>query len=895
MPKLRDKYSLYETNNNPLVASTLLYGYLGNLVSEEKKLDILKKLSVINEHDGSYKESREALYGNKFEKLGQFVEEDSLSREDHSKNMPGHNLWVQKNVSKHYSDPIVDDALVMFDEGMRELNELVEEKEKELKFESPNAQNHFQILKGFMKDSYEGQLSKKIGENVSYGVADMLTAKVGFPTVNLSYNEKSKEIVLKRNGKDVDLVLKETADLGIVEAMAGGVRLTNQTKESIDTGNVSRQEVLHEIEQQTKRLDDLMQLKEESVEKLRKQGILQNTLDEFTAGDRGIWYAISDVKARKEAVEAGYPLEDLSIMSAFYIQTESYQRDLNRSQKELDRLNKDNANVLEGDPKYEGVQKQRQEFQKKIDDLNKCQKKMQETWKKVTDPKSGPLTEEKRLQNLREMKECLESMPVKGNSVVNGFSERVEERINAPLSAGDKTMLAGDYTAMYNALNETDPRTLFTSSKQFRAMKKAVKELADLEKSIPPQERAKNQDFMKKKREVLEKTQNYLRYKNREMNGPGSKHKRSEREKKRVQAADAVYNRILSDLQRQEPEIKLTDNEKQIIEETKTNDLLAPRSTGDPTTYAECIRQHTGVAAMSGTKEEMIDDTAKVLAAQMLSKQNPPKAFDLKTVEKAAEQIKTKFNLNNATEDDLRNALQRPETVRRLAQRHHRESYRLPPNQYEDYVKDMRRLYRRMEEPDGTDKNYQKVFENVKKIAHLPDNYEEMGEIGLSEEKVEQLVETANSNILEATDRYLERNAKTVGPNDSKMLHSMRIMKDYLPMIGQERIQNMQDAIHEKRGVKNIDEKDYVELEDYGVNKEARYGLKKSDTKRECSIQVAKELYANLKTIDAERAKLKQIKGQDMEKPRAKEAEDAKKKTKNVEQKKKPSVGGMVV
>ena len=48
MKKYSSQYSQYQTENNYNIAVTLLYGFLGDAVSEEKKISILKKLQLLS-------------------------------------------------------------------------------------------------------------------------------------------------------------------------------------------------------------------------------------------------------------------------------------------------------------------------------------------------------------------------------------------------------------------------------------------------------------------------------------------------------------------------------------------------------------------------------------------------------------------------------------------------------------------------------------------------------------------------------------------------------------------------------------------------------------------------------------------------------------------------------
>jgi len=685
MPKLIDKYSHYEIDNIWPVASTLLLGYLGDKVSEEKKMEILHKLTLPTDVGAPNVDDVRRVFGDRYNDIMETADNDVVESTDNSTEMPGYMKWVQKGVGGHFKDPRMEAPLEVFEDGMREMLELLEENEKDLDLSDPNAQNHYQMLKGMLKNSYEGTLISKMTEDPSYGTAIAMTAKIAFELGTPKYNEEEEKFYFQMRGTSTKDVLKKTADLGILEAMAGNTRVMDKLQENISNGNTSRQELLYECEEQSKRLNRVFKITEEQVEKLRGENILQNDRSEYTDGDRGIMYSVYDMKAKQELLKAGYPTEDIAPMSAYYVQMSLYNRAIDRDQAKLDDEKKSNK---EPDEK---TQKGWDERQEKINNMKEAAQNMQKTWNEITDPEQGPLTEEKRLANLEKMKQDFQFIIEKKvpHDPLNQFKDRIDKRMNAELSTGDRAMLAGDYNAMYEALKEADPRSLFTGSKQFKELKNSMKELAEMDQRLSAEDKKTDLTYSTKRKEVMEKAQTYLRYKNRQMNGPeGYKHKRSALEAKRVQAVDGLYNRLLADVERNSPGISLTESQISIEASEKDKDLLTPMPKGEPKNFEEYMRVHTGKGAMSGTKAEMIDDMSKVLAAQIMPRQDPPKKFDPKVIDKAAEQIRDKFNLAGMKTIDLRAALNNPESVKGMAQKQHSRTYSVEPKEYADYLAD---------------------------------------------------------------------------------------------------------------------------------------------------------------------------------------------------------------
>lgn len=872
MPKLIDKYSGYEIANNGGYAATLLYGFVGDKISEERKLEILRKLYVPGSVAAGDREEIRRQYGNRFQDITKKADAEDLDMRDNSQDLPGISRWIQPGLGKYHTEPEMEGPIGVFDEGMKELLETLDEAEKDLDLSDPNAQNYYQMVKGILQSSYDGKFTSKMTEDPSYGISVALTAKVGIKTGTYEFDKKNNKPYAKLNGMDTQTVLRDTQGLGILEAMAGNVRVNDKLEESISNGNTSRQELLRECEEQSKRLDKLMNLTEEQVERLRKKEVLLNDRSEYTDGARGILDSVRDMKAKQDILKAGYPLQDIAAMSAFYVQLSDYNKNVQDNQAKLD------AEIQNNPQPDENTRKNREERQKKINDMKEVAEKMQQTWDAVTNPENGPLTQEKRLENLGRLKaDGLEALN-KGlsHSCLNQFADRMDNRINAQLTSGDKAMLAGDYTAMYNALNEADPRSLFTGSKQFKDLKKSVKELAEMEQELSPEERKTDLDYMAKRREVLEKAQTYLRYKNRQMNGPeGHKHKRSALEAQRVQAVDGVYNKLLADIQRDTPGVRLTESEMSVQPRVKDSDLLTPAPIGEPKDFDSYLKVHTGKGAMSGTKEEMVDDMAKALAAQIMPRQKHPKEFDPKVIDKAAEQIKTKFNLAGMDTLDLREALDNPQSVKAMAQKQHRKTYSVEPKDYADYLDNMRRLYRDMEKPDGSSKEYQRIYDGVKKIAHLPNDpaAEE-----LSMDKVGKMIEQTNSEIYEAMDRYVDKNAKKIGPRDPKMLQVLSAISEAVPDSA-ERAEGVVERIKEAKGITDISHPEYIEMDEYERN--AKLGLRKTSNKLTLETKFRSEVTKGLQ-MD-EREKLAHLKEQSQKEARAKEAPDMAPKEKKLE------------
>ena len=846
MKKYSSQYSQYQTENNYNIAVTLLYGFLGDAVSEEKKISILKKLQLLSLLNLNKFEEIRTLYPKECAPGGSFHDALDFMQNDEFiptvKETPAKGLWKQNGMCRYLDHEFLDPLYEEFHKGMGELVEVLEEHAKDMKLKEPNAKNYYNFLYKQIKDGYEGTLEEKVEESPWYGDAIGMTAKVAFPTGPLHIDTKTGEVKIGEiNGSSVEKVLKETADLGLVEMITGGARLQQKTDECLKSGRVSRQELLREYEQQNKRFEKLSTLSKAKEQELMKKNVIQNGLEEFTNGARGVGIAVRDTEGRCKALEAGYPVEDLPLFGAFYVQLQ-------------ETINKYN-NMKNAVDAEQDLQKKHQ-MRLEMVDLELQKGMMNDCWNMIINHET-PLTIYKRNYYLTHLNVTVQglkkSMGKAFPNALNNFEQRVNERKEATLNNGDTVLLASDATDMLSTLNEVDPKTLFTSSSQFNAFKRELKELAEMEAAIDPEDRPENPELLSKKRDVIKKAQEYLRYKDRQISGPkGKKHKRSELEMNRVQTVDGIYNRLLWEIKRV-PDAILNEQEIAIVANADNNRLLEGPGENKALSYESYINLHTGKGAMSGTKEEMVDDMAKTLAAQMLKSQEPPKEFNINEIHKAADIIRKKFDLVNINEEALRKALETPDCAKQAAATHYRTTYMPTPEEYEKYISNIQTLYANMEVPAANSVAYKAVFDAVKRAASLPALRSD-----IDEKKLQNLTADINAEIFSAIDKYVQKHAKGMGPHDRKVMHVLNTLSNSIEN-SEPRVFNIVKTIREATGITDHTAPGYIRLSDYGAD--GKYKLPEKlignavdpDMKAEMTNKVAK-------TISQMRTDMKDIK-----------------------------------
>ena len=872
MDKYTDQYSLFQTESYYKTAVLLLNGFLGDAVSEEKKISILKKLQLPSIFNFEMFDDMKTIYpeecakGGKFHAAIDFAQKNNMIPKELKG--PAKEVWKPDIMFKYPNHESIEPIYEEFHKGMGELIEVLEQHSKDIKVKDPNARNYYNFLYTLMKDSYDGTFEKKTEENAWYAKAISMTVKMGFTSGRLDIDTKTGKVTIVKIGdSSVEKVIKETAGLGFVEMMAGGVRIQQKTEECLKTGKVSRQDLLHEYRQQNERYEKLSKLPKEKETELRKKDVIRNDIGEFTGGARGTGIAVLETEGRCKALEMGYPVEDLPLIGAFYAQMhrindyiESLQKDIDKEQNLETKFN----------------------MQKELSKLDLCKTIMNDSWKEI-EKNSDPLTIYKRRTNLIRLQVAVEGMHKEKYTpgLFNDFEKRADERIYAKLNISDTALLAGNFSEMLESVNEVDPKTLFTSSTQFDEFKAALKTLAEMEADDDPEKVITAKDLLRQKREVIKKAQHYLRYKDRQINGPkGKKHKRSELEAKRVQTVDAIFNRLISDVYNV-PNTILDEYETAVVVNADDSRLLDGPATDNTPSFENYMKLHTGKGSMSGTKEEMIDDMAKTLAAQTLQSQKKPKEFNIDELHKAAEFIKKKFNLANIDEEVLRTALETQDKTRQAATAHYRETYMPTPEEYNNYITNMRTLYANMETPAANSVAYKAVFDAVKRAASLPESLE-----GIDEKKLQNVTSDINADILMAVDKYAQKHAKEIGPRDQKVLHVLEALKRSVNGT-EDRIFRITESVRKATGTLDTDDPDYLRLDDYGPA--GRHKLTKKDPANALEPDIEADIIKKVKkTMTQTRDDMKKTKETAGKQKKAKDAAETKKHKKLEEVKAKP-------
>ena len=724
-----DKYTHYDLMQGQAFGGSIIFGLLGKVLNEDQQRDLYKKISfffAVWSEPGEASRCYSGMgYGDAcrfhYDEINSDLSETEFTRKEEAVQ----NIRLLSHAYKHYKDPAFEKPVKDFIEGMEEIAAHMDEYAKTAKFDTPAQEDYFNLMRGFTQDVIDGTFTQKMKDNPLYLYSYNMTAKLANTAPNVDIREENDfkfdyKIQIPKDDYNAMNILQDT---GMIQAMAGARKMAEMEAEHLKTGDVSRDDLIAEYKDQMKRMEKALSIKEEHFNKLKKLKLFDNDWEEVTFGKRGYKYALEETKFREQLLRAGYPIEDMSAMSGF-----AYQVIL-----EEDAL-KELADKLKNEPvpqtEQEKAGRTAREEQYKLREANVA--KLRDVWENAV--KSRGVTEEERLQHIRNIRNAMSEfakVPAENREMNNDTGRfiisRLDERQNAAIGVYDKAMLSQSSTELYNMVDMVDP-ALMSSSKQFSEFKKNLKELARMQRELDPKDPEARKAYTEQLEETAFSASMYLRYKTKQMNEPGGKHKRSKAEAKRVRMVESALTSLNNQRFPGEKDPINVDRDIATIH-VPTGDAVTKRIP-DPQYltpgYDNYILLHTGRAAVNAPFSEMKDTFAKIMAARML--ESSGKEFDVGSIHKCAERVKKIVNLDEIEGDEIRSALANPKNAARQIKQTMLDNYGVSIHQdsldgVKKYVDSMIDLYKRLPEPEK-DGSYKKLFELVEKAAHLPANKE---------------------------------------------------------------------------------------------------------------------------------------------------------------------------
>ena len=171
-----------------------------------------------------------------------------------------------------------------------------------------------------------------------------------------------------------------------------------------------------------------------------------------------------------------------------------------------------------------------------------------------------------------------------------------------------------------------------------------------------------------------------------------------------------------------------------------------------PMTYDTYIKLQMGPAAATGSVEEMKDSVARIMAAGLMKSARRAIPVNEATIKSAVNKTRIMCGINDMSEDALKAFLKDRDNVSQSIKERANASFGPIEGMFNRYLSEMQELYKKLPEP-GNDPNYKKIFDNVKLMAHLPENSKDC-----SQKKLSEAICVANFEMVISAEKILKGN-----------------------------------------------------------------------------------------------------------------------------------------
>ncbi|MCR4902221.1 MAG: hypothetical protein K6A23_05130 [Butyrivibrio sp.] len=859
MPKkLKEVYSAKDLKEGVIIAGTILYSFLDdNIVSEETKKQIMKKLylpsnasltrhyepDVIQNVYGKYEVDKDGdqIYGDEAIMTSIMQSDNGTLSEDYIDVAGGY----LKNAYLYYLSDDTDDMMEYYKNSLQELSKLLKDNESNIIFESNAEHDYFKYLQQKIDILANGEsLNDRYKTDMAEGLLWNYNAKVRFKSAEGSiYNNEFVPVVSDYgNNLNTHEFFKKIEKTGIVQAIVGETNLHNKFEEHIKNGSVGRAELIEEAVLQKNRLNKFIGMTKEEFEPYRElfDGDYENLLGE----NMGIKETLYDAEAKQKILSYGWPVEDVPALTFLYRtlkETSSAIADIEKSAQEL----KD-----KGDNLSEEEKNQLKDLNDKITAFNE----LKSCWNNVENTNNITLDSRQRLMD-RIIAITDESIDSNSFKYCRAYAQKAKDRV---LSTEDKILMAGSLRDMYNILEEDDPR-LMRSSSQFRKMKKNLEKYVNISEKLENTtnyslEKLNDNKYRVQRDETIAAIEEYLTYKSMELKDPKKSHKRSALETRRIKDAEALLYRIKYEDSFEKKQLLSEEKE---VKEKKNARIMPSRK---ESSYEKYMELYTGYYEINTSNRILVDNVAKVMAVTKLHNDNKDADIVEEEVTRLAKEYKEKYLLEVADVNDLKEAIKNPEKLHEFGENNIKNISSLGDmvtndKGYEDYIKYMRELYKNITSPERKAPEYQNIFNAVEEIAYLPLKLK-----GLDVDEIQKTLENNTAKILVNANKFLNDHPKHTGIEDEIFY----VLRGVTKRAGRYNldiascIQTMVDKTNEKRGVTDIQSKDYVDLED-GYKVKKIQGTNLRDVEQEKYDELNKRYIINKKAVEDNNGNINQI------------------------------------
>ena len=773
MPNYNQDNNEFDIEKGRELAGFILYGFLKKQIPDDEKQRLFKNLSAISLARGSNPQAVGIAYGDKLDNIEKLAE-DSDSGNDHDFEADKPSIGTFGGEFNKYFGSEWDDATKLFHETYGEIADLMKEKRNKIKFPNDTVRDYYDALTVMADDMASGGWQQRIEKDPMYEYTWNMMVKMNTTTVRPDLDFDTGEFKACIANRDDMSVLSAFSDHSILEAMSGSIRVHKKFDDHIKTGDVSREELISEYEKQYDKMKKALSITKDDYNDLKNAKATENNFDEYTNGPRGYGHVLDNVDSKIKLLKAGWPAADIDYVSRTKQVIENIKhtadeklKDYERAKKEYETAEKNGAANLE--EKKREADRLKQQYDVRVKHYNLIKPVWENTIK-------GPLTQESRQEKLTNIENVLRNASEEINSSIIKFTiAKIHERTNEPLPEADKALMSGGIDDMFSALDSVDPM-LMSSSDQFKKFKAALKSLKEKAKNLDPNDQERVQEYTEQVKKTVKLGADYQKYKRHQLLGPdGAKHKRSEREKKRVQTVDNILFKLKGLVVPGTGEKIIDRKNPQYSAYTAPDadgllgDLVVSKNENE---YDKYIRLHTGRGAMNGSKEQMVDSLSKAIGVCVMKRKKPRTKFDEKNAKKFADSAREQFQLDNLKENELAGFLGKPKELADTIDKLNKDIYGIRMSNYDEYLENMRLLYQNLEEP-VPNKNtiYEKLYNAVKKAAHLPESTEDIdSEIMINE------IASINHDIVNASMAQLKAQGDKFGKKCSASMLAMNMV-----------------------------------------------------------------------------------------------------------------------
>ena len=793
MPDKKVSKYVFEFYKGNSLSAFAIYGLLKNQLTAEEKSRLFAKTNLLNMIYSESVENLESVYGNKYTEIASEMKETGKQIK---KNLNVPKWVISEDCYYEVLDPKWDPVVETHYEGFMELAEIMKKKVGSIKFPNESARNFYDLTQILVQDMASGEgWRDKIDVDPLYEFAFTLYAKLSLTggSCHIENGEIKPDITQVNDMKNLAMLSKS----GLLDAAAGAILVGKKLEEHIKTGDVSRGELYDELIIQRNRMKKALSMSKEEFGVLDANGVVLNGYDEFATGARGHKFALDNLEAKIKLLEAGWPVSDLNEVSKVYrvinkikrmynsrlkpyqTEYETYQKDFEEEENKVANTEEEQAEKAK---RKSDLLKRKDALDNKKEEIDKLKSIVDDLNNQWDEAVNENITSE--ADRNRILGKFLISLQVANNKYpgISGLEHvlgRVTQRLNAPLTADEKAMMASSTQELYNLVNSVDP-TLVSSSSQFSKFKKELKNLWTAETRLDRNNPENVENYKEQVKKVAKLGAEYLRYKRFQLHGPKSdKHKRSDLEASRVKTVEATVNslmRILDPadetktiLDPKNPEYLVIDvpDDKRILK-----DYVTPKPENE---YDKLLSQYTGKGMVNGSVKDMKDAFALVVGAMARRNQKPNSPFDMKDIKKFADKSRKQLFVDLMSEKELREALTSPEHAAMVVAKQIHKEYKITPVQYSTYIEVMKTIYEKLPK-DKKGSTYDRMFEKIKKLAHMPADLD-----GMNAEKILKEVENINVHLFSNCCSILDDNLKSDN-HKLKYIHGiMNQMAEFCP------------------------------------------------------------------------------------------------------------------